>query len=144
MRCRRYNSYRLTSIEANDQWRLLRSLRPFQQHFTEKMPHLTKKKMLPLRQCTGSYVLDTDGQIQQIRYELFLHPAYSPDLAPCDYFLFSNLKKWFAGKIFTREQLIIETEVYFGLDKSYYSDDLKKLKNRWIKCIELKENYVKK
>ena len=36
--CTRYNnSYRLPSIEANDQWWLLRSLTgPFQQHFKEK------------------------------------------------------------------------------------------------------------
>ena len=70
------------------------------------------------------------AKFNEFRYELFLHPAYSPDLASCDYFLFPNLKKWFGGKRFTtREQLIVETEAYFeGLDKSYYSDDLKK---RW-------------
>ncbi|KYN35785.1 hypothetical protein ALC56_09857 [Trachymyrmex septentrionalis] len=28
--------------------------------------------------------------------------------------------------------------------KSYYSDGLEKLENRWIKCIELKEDYVEK
>ena len=65
------------------------------------------------------------------------------DLALCDYFLFPNLKKWFGGKRFTiREQLIAETEAYFeGLDKSYYSDGLKKLENR---SIELKGDYVEK
>jgi len=80
------------------------------------------------------------------RYELFPHPAYSPDLAPCDYFLFSSLKKWFKGKRFTtREQLIAETQAYFeGLDKSYYSDGLIKLENHWLKCIELKGDYVEK
>ncbi|KYN31581.1 hypothetical protein ALC56_14079, partial [Trachymyrmex septentrionalis] len=31
-----------------------------------------------------------------------------------------------------------------GLEKSYYSDDLKKLENCWIKCIELKGDYVEK
>ncbi|KAG5347207.1 SETMR methyltransferase, partial [Acromyrmex charruanus] len=61
----------------------------------------------------------------EFRYELLSHPAYSPNLAP-------------------REQLI-ETEAYFeGLDKSYYSKGLKKLENRWIKCIELKGDYVEK
>jgi len=77
---------------------------------------------------------------------LLPRPAYLPDLAPCDYFLFPNLKKWFRGKRFTiREQLIAETKAYFeGLDKSYYSDGLKKLENRWIKCVELKGDYVEK
>ncbi|EGI63733.1 FLJ37770-like protein, partial [Acromyrmex echinatior] len=65
------------------------------------------------------------AKFNEFRYELLPHPAYSPDLAPCDYFLFPNLKKWFGGKRFTtREQLIAETEAYFeGLDKSYYSDE---------------------
>ncbi|KAG5324488.1 GVQW3 protein, partial [Acromyrmex heyeri] len=36
-------------------------------------------------------------------------------------------------------------QAYFeGLDKSILSDGLKKLKNRWIKCIELKGDYVEK
>ena len=30
-------------------------------------------------------------------YELIPHPAYSPDLAPSDYFLFPNLKKDIRG-----------------------------------------------
>ncbi|KAG5335925.1 SETMR methyltransferase, partial [Acromyrmex charruanus] len=84
------------------------------------------------------------AKFNEFRYELLPHPAYSPDLALWDYFLFPNLKKWFGGKRFTREQFIAETEAYFeGLDKSYYSDGLKKLKNRWIKCIELKGDYKK-
>ena len=83
------------------------------------------------------------AKFNEFRYKLLSHPVYSPDLALCDYFLFPNLKKWFGGKRFiTREQLIAETEAYFeGLDKLYYSDDLKKLENHWIK---LKRAYVKK
>ncbi|KAG5306987.1 SETMR methyltransferase, partial [Acromyrmex insinuator] len=85
-------------------------------------------------------------KFNEFRYELLPHPAYSPDLAPCDCFRFLNLKKWFGGKRFTtREQFIAETEAYFeGENKSYYSDGLKKLENRWIKCIELKGDYVEK
>ena len=76
-------------------------------------------------------------KFNEFRYELLPCPAYLPDLAPCDYFLFPNLKKWFEGKRFTtKEQLIAETEAYFeGLDKSYYLECLKKLENRWIKGI---------
>ncbi|KAG5345380.1 SETMR methyltransferase, partial [Acromyrmex charruanus] len=47
----------------------------------------------------------------------------SPDLAPYDFFLFSNLKKWLDGKKFTsNEEIIAETEAYFAeFDKSYFS-----------------------
>ena len=33
------------------------------------------------------------GAVERNGYELIPHPAYSPDLAPSDFFLFLNLKK---------------------------------------------------
>ena len=32
------------------------------------------------------------------------HPAYSPDLAPCDFWLFPKLKELLAGNKYTRAQ----------------------------------------
>ncbi|KAG5333411.1 SETMR methyltransferase, partial [Acromyrmex charruanus] len=76
----------------------------------------------------------------ELRYELLPHPPYSPYLAPCDFFLFPNLKKWLGGKKFTsNEEVIAETETYFvEFDKLYFSKGLKKWQNRWKKCILLK------
>ena len=37
------------------------------------------------------------------------HPAYSPDIAPSDYYLFSNLKKFVCGKNFSRHDEPIDT-----------------------------------
>ncbi|KAG5340509.1 SETMR methyltransferase, partial [Acromyrmex heyeri] len=52
--------------------------------------------------------------IVELRYELLPHPPHSPDLAPCNFFLFPNLKKWLDGKKFTaNEEVIVETEAYF-------------------------------
>ncbi|KAG5306963.1 SETMR methyltransferase, partial [Acromyrmex insinuator] len=101
-------------------------------------------KQLDMKKLLAKWCLAPMAKFNEFRYELFSHPAYSSDLTPCDYFLFPNLKKWFRGKRFTiREQLIAEPGAYFEeLDKSYYSD-LKKLENRWIKCIELKGDYEK-
>ena len=112
----------------------------------KKCPHLAKKKVLFHQDIARVHTYPAlMAKFNEFHYELLPHSAYSPDLAPCDYFLFPNLKKWFRGKRFTREQLIAETEAYFeGLNKSYYSDGLKKLENCWIKCIELKEDYVEK
>jgi len=61
-------SYRLPFVEANDQWRLLRSfIGPFQQHFKEKTFLFGEEgSALSLRQCTDSHVPGTDGQIQRI------------------------------------------------------------------------------
>jgi len=93
-----------------------------------------EESVLPSRQCIDSH--DIDGQIQRIPLRIASPSSiFARFSRPCDYFLFPNLKKWFGRKRFiTREQLIVETEAYFeGLDKSYYSDGLKKLENHhWI------------
>ncbi|KAG5348190.1 SETMR methyltransferase, partial [Acromyrmex charruanus] len=80
--------------------------------FNNILPHLAKKKVFfhqdnaRVHTCPALMV-----KFNEFRYELFPYPAYSLDLAPCDYFLFPNLKKWFGGKRFTtREQLIAERE----------------------------------
>jgi len=77
---------------------------------------------------------------------LLPYPAYSPDLAPCDYFLFPNLKKWFGGKRFTtREQLIAETKTYFeGFGQIILFGWLEKVGENILIKYELKVNYVEK
>lgn len=86
------------------------------------------------------------AKLHELRYEVLPQPPYSPDLAPCDFFLFPNLKKWLAGKKFSsNEDVIAETEAYFGeFDKSYFLEGLKKWEGRWEKCIFLKGDYVEK
>ena len=84
----RYNSYRLPSVEANDQWRLLRSLiGPFNNILKKKSSHLAKKKMLFHQDIAR---IHTCSAPNSMNYELLSHPAYSPDLALCDYFLFQT------------------------------------------------------
>ena len=62
------------------------------------------------------------------------------------FFLFLNMKKWLPRKRFeSSESVIDETEAYFEEHtKSYFLDGLKKLKNRWMKCMELQGDYVGK
>ena len=51
-----------------------------------------------------------------------LHPPYSPDLAPSNYWLFADLKRMLQGKRFSsNEEVISEIEVYFeAKDKSFH------------------------
>ncbi|KAG5347343.1 SETMR methyltransferase, partial [Acromyrmex charruanus] len=80
-----------------------------------------------------SYQFQISAKLVELRYELLLHPPYSPDLALYDFFLFPNLKKWLGGKKFTsNEEVIAETEAYFAeFDKSYFSEGLKTWQKRW-------------
>ncbi|MBZ5798063.1 hypothetical protein K8353_49450, partial [Burkholderia contaminans] len=67
------------------------------------------------------------SKIHQLGYELLPHSPYSPDLAPSDYFLFPNLKKWLGGRTFVwNEEVIAETNAYFeALEESYYLEGIK-------------------
>lgn len=53
------------------------------------------------------------AKIHQLGYELLTHSAHSPDLAPRDYLLYPNLKKWLGGQRFEANKAVIaETNVY--------------------------------
>jgi len=130
---RGYNSSIIFRRSKNDQWRLLCSLiEPFQQHLKKKTSLFGEEEsVLPSRCACVHTCLAPMAKFNEFCYELLPHSAHSP--ISCDYFLFPNLKKWFGRKRFTiREQLIAKIEAYFeGLNKSYYSDGLKKpLENR--------------
>lgn len=119
----------------------------FEAELMKKRPHLTKKKVLFHHDNAPAHSSAiATAKLVELRYELLPHPPYSPDLAPCDFFLFPNMKKWLGGKRFTsNEEVIAATEAYFAeFDKSYFLDGLKKLEYRWTKCIELKGDYIEK
>jgi len=82
----------------------------------------------------------------ELGFELLPHPPYSPDLASCDFCLFPNLKKSLdRQKLASNEEVVAATEAHFAdLEKPYFSDGLKKLDHRWVKCIGIKGDYVEK
>ena len=47
--------------------------------------------------------------IRRVGFAELNHPAYSPDIAPTDYYLFSNLKKFLRGKNFRSDDHTIMT-----------------------------------
>ena len=58
-------------------------------------------------------------KLHELHFKLLLHPPYSPDLAPSDYWLFADLKRILQGKRFGfNEEVISETEVYFETNHS--------------------------
>ncbi|EFN89317.1 Histone-lysine N-methyltransferase SETMAR, partial [Harpegnathos saltator] len=79
-------------------------------------------------------------------YELLEHPAYSPDLAPSDYYLFPNLKKFLAGKHVTSDdEVIAAVDGYFAeLPESHFNNGIELLEKRWNKCIEVLGDHIEK
>jgi len=68
-------------------------------------------------------------QNYELDYELIPHPPYSPDLAPCDFFLFPNLKTWLGGKKFSSKEVIVAVNKYFAdFETAYF---------KWLRQREL-------
>ena len=84
--------------------------------------------------------------VERNGYELIPHPAYSPDLAPSDFFLFPNLKKDIRGLHFrSDEEVVMAVEEWVnGKDPDFFSSGLMALEYRWSKCITLEGNYIEK
>jgi hypothetical protein len=85
------------------------------------------------------------GKLRELRYELFEHPPYFPDLAPSDFCLFSKLKHFLAGQGFSSNQkAIAAVEGYFAdLMKNHYRDWTMALEHRWNKLLVLREIMLK-
>ena len=83
--------------------------------------------------------------VERNRYELRPHPAYSPDLAPNDFFIFPNLKKDIRGLHFQSDEEVTAVEEWVnGKDPDFFSSGLMAPEHRWSKCITLEGNYIEK
>lgn len=111
----------------------------------EKRPGLQKKKILFHQDnapCHKSIL--TMAKIHELKFELLEHPPYSPDLAPSDFHLFPELKKFMRGKRFSsNEEVITAVEAYFAdLPDSHFMDGIHRLEDRWSKCINVQGDYT--
>lgn len=119
----------------------------FDTELKKNRPGLARKKVLFHHDNAPAHrAAVAKAKLFQLGYELIDHPPYSPDLAPCDFFLFPNLKKWLGGRRFaTNDEVMTETSHYFeDLEQNYFSEGMKKLESRLDKCIALKGDYVEK
>ena len=83
--------------------------------------------------------------VERNGYELIPHPAYSPDLAPSDVFLFLNLKKDIRGLHFRSDEEVVAVEEWVnGKDPDFFSSGLMALEHRRSKCITLEAISSKK
>ena len=74
------------------------------------------------------------------------HLPYSPNLAPSDYFLFPNVKKWLGSqRLASSEKVESAINGYFErLDGSHFKQGIEAIEHCWEKCIELTRDYVEK
>ena len=73
-----------------------------------------------------------------------LHPPYSPDLAPSDYYFFRFLQNSLNRKTFNDDEAVKSCLVQFFSDKDqkFYAHGIVKLPERWQNVIEKNGEYI--
>ena len=71
-------------------------------------------------------------------------PSYSPDLTPCDFFLFSRHKKVLKGHWFEAMEDIKRnsTKTLLDIPKQEFATFFQQWQQRWAKCVAAEGNYV--
>ena len=78
-------------------------------------------------------------KLESMRLVELYHPPYSPDLAPCDFWLFDGLKKHLAGKTFDeRMQLGRTIQRYL---RNIPEEEYKKTFYTWVERLKLVVKY---
>lgn len=74
------------------------------------------------------------------------HPPYSPDLAPCDFFVFPHVKKQLRGTRYDTPQDAVRafTGVIEGIDKVTWSEVWRTWFERMNRCIAAGGEYFEK
>ena len=71
-------------------------------------------------------------------------PPYSPDLAPCDFFLFRRLKEVLKGHRFEATEDIKpnSTRTLLDIPKEEFAKCFQQWQKRWANCVAVDRNYV--
>lgn len=114
----------------------------------QKYPSLVNRKRVLLQQDnakphTAKKTLEKIEKMESI--QILPHPAYSPDLAPSDYYLFRAMAHFLKGRTFNDlEEVEIGCQEFFvSKDKEWYQHGMEQLADRWVKTIEFDGLYFK-
>jgi len=112
----------------------------------EKRPELVNRRSVVFHQDNARphTSLVTRQKLMELGWELMLHPPYSPDLAPSDYYLFRSLQNYLNDKTFNDDEAVKSHLNQFFADKNqkFYERGIMKLPERWQKVIEQNGNYI--
>jgi hypothetical protein len=86
----------------------------------------------------------TQAMLQEFGWEVFEHPAYSPDLAPSDFHLFPKLKEFLGSRRFKSDGKVkgAVKEWLNGLAAEVYDEGIQKLVTHYDKCLNVGDDYI--
>lgn len=114
-------------------------------HGPQHQKHAYKKDFFLLFDNAGCH---RSGQTQNKLLELgfkWLHiPANSPDISPCDYYLFRSLKNKLRGKVFKSEADVgVFLDAFFASKSpEFWRDGMEELAGRWEEVLATEGEYV--
>jgi len=92
---------------------------------------------------TAAHTVDN---LRALKFEVLKHPPYSLDLAPSDFHLFVPMKEHVRGQKFADDNEVMETVKSWlkATPKSFFLEGIRKLVDRWTKCVVKHGQYVEK
>ncbi len=87
--------------------------------------------------------IPTLALIGESHVQMIAHPPYSPDLAPCDFFLFPRMKAELRGHKFRgRDELQVAVRnALKNIQQEEFTAALDTLPVRWMKCVKSEGEY---
>ncbi|KAL6419191.1 hypothetical protein ACFW04_011543 [Cataglyphis niger] len=85
----------------------------------------------------------TIAKLNELKYEVLQHPAYSSDLSPTDFHFFKHLDLFLRAKQYENEESLKNSisEFIDSKDQNFFKTGIYALKSRWEKCIEANGAY---
>ena len=120
---------------------LCRGLREFSKRFRRKRPALVKSGQWHFHQDNAlvhNSILVTD-YLTKMGIKTIPHPPYSPDIAPCDFWLFPKLRG--CRYETTEEMKEAATKVIDTVTREDFHEAFQKLLERYNKCIAAGGDY---
>lgn len=105
----------------------------------------SKKNLLLLHDNASSHTAKLTTEFLQANHiKTIPHPPYSPDLAMCDFWLFSGLKRSLRGRSFHSEEELDAAVFHFfdSIPENGWREAFDMWKSRMERCIEAHGDYI--
>ena len=144
-----WDSQRVIMIDYLEQGRILcRRLRWLRQKIARKRREQLTRNVLLLQDNAPAHTSQVAmTAATECGFEIRPHPDYSPDtcMSPSKFYLFLKLKSLRGTQYEGIEGIKKALKEYLGdQEKAFYLERIRKLEQRWAKCIALREDYIEK